>query len=167
MWVNIKGDFEDRWNNLSAALRRGGPMPPIRLIEEVDRQSNRTAGSDRKNIMTYIDGFVAAVPTANREKFKKHADEAAVIFKEYGALSVVECWGDDVPDGKITSFPMAVQRKDDETVVFSWIVWPSKEARKAAWDKVMADPRMKPEGNPMPFDGKRMIYGGFEPIIER
>ena len=117
--------------------------------------------------MTYIDGFVAAVPTANREKFKKHADEAAAIFKEYGALSVVECWGDDVPEGKITSFPMAVQRKDDETVVFSWIVWPSKEARKAAWDKVMADPRMKPEGNPMPFDGKRMIFGGFEPIIAR
>ena len=75
--------------------------------------------------MTYIDGFVAAVPTANREKFKKHADEAAAIFKEYGALRVVECWG-DVPEGKITSFPMAVQRKDDETVVFSWIVWPSK-----------------------------------------
>ena len=68
---------------------------------------------------------------------------------------------------KITSFPMAVQRKDDETVVFSWIVWPSKEGRKAAWDKIMADPRMKPEGNPMPFDGKRMICGGFEPIIER
>jgi uncharacterized protein YbaA (DUF1428 family) len=117
--------------------------------------------------MTYIDGFVAAVPTANREKFKKHADEAAAIFKEYGALSVVESWGDDVPEGKITSFPMAVQRKDDETVVFSWIVWPSKEARKAAWDKMMADPRMKPEANPMPFDGKRMIYGGFEPIVER
>ena len=115
--------------------------------------------------MTYIDGFVAAVPTANREKFKKHADEAAAIFKEHGALSVVENWGDDVPEGKITSFPMAVQRKDDETVVFSWIVWPSKEARKAAWDKMMADPRMKPEANPMPFDGKRMIYGGFEPIV--
>ena len=116
--------------------------------------------------MTYIDGFVAAVPTANREKFKKHADEAAAIFKEYGALSVVEGWGDDVPEGKITSFPMAVQRKDDETVVFSWIVWPSKEVRKAAWDKVMADPRMKLQRNPMPFDGKRMIFGGFEPIIE-
>src|SRR6516165_8987319 len=137
------------------------------LERTVDRQSNRTAGSYRRNIMTYIDGFVAAVPTANREKFKKHADEAAAIFKEYGALSVVDCWGDDVPEGKITSFSMAVQRKDDETVVFSWIVWPSKEARKAAWDKMMADPRMKPEGNPMPFDGKRMIYGGFEPIISR
>jgi len=117
--------------------------------------------------MTYIDGFVAAVPTVNREKFKKHAEEAAAIFKEYGALSVTECWGDDIPEGKITSFPMAVQCKNDETVVFSWIVWPSKEARKAASDKMMADPRMKPEANPMPFDGKRMIYGGFEPIIER
>jgi len=117
--------------------------------------------------VTYIDGFVAAVPTANREKFKTHADEAAAIFKEYGALSVVEGWGDDVPEGKITSFPMAVQLKDDETGVFSWIVRPSKEVRKAAWDKVMADPRMKPQGNPMPFDGKRMIFGGFEPIIER
>jgi uncharacterized protein YbaA (DUF1428 family) len=117
--------------------------------------------------MTYIDGFVAAVPNANREKYKKHAVEAAKVFEEYGALKVVECWGDDVPDGQVTSFPMAVQRKDDENVVFSWIVWPSKEARKTAWEKVMADPRMQPGRNPMPFDGKRMIYGGFEPIVER
>jgi uncharacterized protein YbaA (DUF1428 family) len=118
-------------------------------------------------MMTYIDGFVAAVPTGNRDKFKKHAEEAAAIFKKYGALRVTECWGDDVPEGKVTSFPMAVQRKEDETVVFSWIVWPSKDARKAAWEKIMADPRMKPNTKPMPFDGKRMIYGGFEPIIER
>jgi uncharacterized protein YbaA (DUF1428 family) len=117
--------------------------------------------------MTYIDGFVAAVPNANRDKYKQHAEDAAKVFKEYGALQVVECWGDDVPEGKLTSFPLAVQRKDDETVVFSWIVWPSKEARKTAWEKVMADPRMKPDRNPMPFDGKRMIYGGFEPIVER
>jgi uncharacterized protein YbaA (DUF1428 family) len=114
--------------------------------------------------MTYIDGFIAAVPTANRDKFKKHAEEAAAMLKEYGALSVTECWGDDVPEGKITSFSMAVQRKDDETVVFSWIVWPSKDVRKAAWDKMMANFHMKPED--MPFDGKRMIYGGFEPIME-
>ena len=72
--------------------------------------------------MTYIDGFVAAVPTANREKYKKHAEEAAKVFREYGALKVVEAWGDDVPEGKLTSFPIAVIRKDDETVVFSWIV---------------------------------------------
>ena len=117
--------------------------------------------------MTYVDGFVAAVPTANREKFRKHADDAAQIFKEYGALKVVECWGDDVPEGQLTSFTMAVKRKDDEAVVFSWIVWPSKEVRKAAWDKLMADPRMQPDKNPMPFDGKRMIFGGFEAIVER
>jgi uncharacterized protein YbaA (DUF1428 family) len=77
-------------------------------------------------MMIYIDGFVAAVPTANRDKFRKHAEEAAATFREYGALSVTECWGDDVLEGKITSFLMAVQRKDDETVVFSWTVWPSK-----------------------------------------
>lgn len=112
--------------------------------------------------MTYIDGFVAAVPNANREKYRKHAEEAATVFQEYGALKVVECWGDDVPEGKMTSFPMAVKRQDDETVVFAWIEWPSKEARKTAWEKIMADPRMQPDRNPMPFDGKRMIYGGFE-----
>src|SRR5882757_3141828 len=117
--------------------------------------------------MPYVDGAVIPLRTATREAYFKLAEQAATVFKEYGALSVVENWGDDVPEGKITSFPMAVQRKDDETVVFSWIVWPSKEARKAAWDKMMADPRMKPEANPMPFDGKRMIYGGFEPIVER
>src|SRR6266700_2882120 len=100
--------------------------------------------------MTYVDGFVAAVPTANREIYKKH----------------VECWGDDVPDGKVTSFPMAVKRKDDETVVFSWIIWPSREMRDQGMKKVMADPRLQPDTNPMPFDGKRMIYGGFEMIVE-
>jgi uncharacterized protein YbaA (DUF1428 family) len=115
--------------------------------------------------MSYIDGFVTAVPNANREKFKTHAEESAKIFREYGALKVVECWGDEVPEGKVTSFPMAVQRKNDETVVFSWIVWPSKEARRTAWEKIMAEQRMQPDK--MPFDGKRMIYGGFEPIVER
>src|SRR5438552_13758531 len=117
--------------------------------------------------MTYVDGFVAAVPTANREIYKKHAEAAAVVFKEHGALKLMECWGDDIPDGKVTSFAMAVKRKDDETVVFSWIVWPSKEARVSAWEKIMKDPRMQPDKNPMPFDGKRLIYGGFEPIVER
>jgi len=81
--------------------------------------------------MTYIDGFVAAVPTANRAVYKKHAEDAAVVFKEHGALKMVECWGDDVPEGKLTSFPMAVKRKDNETVVFSWIVWPSRQVRDA------------------------------------
>ncbi len=116
--------------------------------------------------MTYVDGFVAAVPTANREKFRKHAEDASEVFKEFGALQIVECWGDDVPEGEVTSFPMAVKCKPDETVVFSWIVWPSREVRDAGHKKMMADPRMDMENNPMPFDGKRMIYGGFEKILE-
>lgn len=115
--------------------------------------------------MSYVDGFVAAVPTANREVFRQHAEAAAQVFKENGALSVVECWGDDVPEGKLTSFPMAVKRNDDETVVFSWIIWPSREVRNGAMEKVMADPRLHPDRNPMPFDGKRLIYGGFEMIV--
>ena len=116
--------------------------------------------------MTYVDGFVAAVPTANREKYRSHAEKAAVVFKEHGALKVVECWGDDVPQGEVTSFPMAVKCKEDESVVFSWILWPSRQARDAGMKKVMADPRLKPDVNPMPFDGKRLIFGGFEMIVE-
>jgi uncharacterized protein YbaA (DUF1428 family) len=116
--------------------------------------------------MSYVDGFVAAVPAANREKYRKHAEVGAIVFKEHGALKVVECWGDDVPEGKVTSFPMAVKRKEDEVVVFSWIIWPSRQARDAGMKKVMADPRVQPDVNPMPFDGQRLIYGGFEPIVE-
>ncbi len=114
----------------------------------------------------YIDGFVAAVPTANRDAYRKHAEAAAVVFKEHGAVKVVECWGDDVPDGKLTSFPMAVKKQADETVVFSWIAWPSRALRDAGMKKVMEDPRIKPEFNPMPFDGKRLIYGGFDVIVD-
>lgn len=114
----------------------------------------------------YIDGFVAAVPTANREAYRKHAEAAAIVFKEHGALKLVECWGDDVPDGKLTSFPMAVKKQADETVVFSWIAWPSRAARDAGMKKVMDDPRSKPEVNPMPFDGKRLIYGGFSVLVD-
>jgi uncharacterized protein YbaA (DUF1428 family) len=116
--------------------------------------------------MTYIDGFVAAAPTANRDVYRKHAEKAASVFKEHGASKVVECWGDDVPDGKLTSFPMAVRKNDDETVVFSWIVWPSRRARDEGMKKVMTDPRVQPNVNPMPFDGKRLIYGGFEILFE-
>jgi uncharacterized protein YbaA (DUF1428 family) len=116
--------------------------------------------------MAYVDGFVAAVPTANREKYRKHAQDAAVVFKECGALKVVECWGDDVPEGEVTSFPLAVKRKDDETVVFSWILWPSREKRNEGMKKAMADARLQPEANPMPYDGKRLIYGGFEVLVE-
>jgi uncharacterized protein YbaA (DUF1428 family) len=114
----------------------------------------------------YIDGFVSAVPTANRDDYRRHAEADAVFFKEHGALRLIECWGDDVPDGKFTSFPMAVKAQADETVVFSWIAWPSREVRDAGMQKVMADPRLKPENNPMPFDGKRLIYGGFSVIVD-
>ena len=114
--------------------------------------------------MNYIDGIVAAVPTASRDAYLAYAQAMAPVFKEFGALAVVDCWGDDVPQGKLTSFPLAVQCKDDETVIFSWITWPSRPARDDAWRKLMADPRMQPGATPMPFDGKRMIYGGFEMI---
>ncbi|SHE54572.1 Uncharacterized conserved protein YbaA, DUF1428 family [Modicisalibacter ilicicola DSM 19980] len=117
--------------------------------------------------MTYVDGFVAAVPNENKEAFRQHADKAAEVFKEYGALQVIECWGDEVPDGEVTSFPRAVKLKPDETVVFSWITWPSREVRNQGMDKVMADSRLQPETNPMPFDGKRLIYGGFEILVDR
>ena len=116
--------------------------------------------------MAYIDGFVAAVPTANRDAFIEHATIGAEVMKECGAIRTVDCWGDDVPDGEVTSFPMAVQKKDDETVVFSWIVWPSKEVRDAGMKKMMEHPRMQPDVHPMPFDGKRVIFGGFEIISE-
>jgi uncharacterized protein YbaA (DUF1428 family) len=116
--------------------------------------------------MPCVDGFVCAVPTADKDKYVAYATLAASVFKDHGALQVVECWGDDVPEGKVTSFPIAVQRKDNETVVFSWITWPSKAVRDQAWEKAMQDPRLSPETNPMPFDGNRLIYGGFDMIVE-
>lgn len=114
--------------------------------------------------MDYIDGFVAAVPTANREQYLQHASTMAKLLKENGAIRVVECWGDDVPTGKQTSFPQAVKLGPNETVAFSWVSWPSREIRDAAMKKVMDDPRMK--DMPMPFDGKRLIYGGFNMILD-
>ncbi len=117
--------------------------------------------------MHYVDGFVAAVPTENKEKYIKHAQDAVAVFKDHGALRVVECWGDDVPDGEVTSFPMAVKCKPDETVVFSWIAWPSREVRDAGMRKVMEDPRIQPDVNPMPFDGKRLIFGGFQMVVDQ
>jgi len=114
--------------------------------------------------MAYVDGFVAAVPNAKRDAYVKHATEAAKMFRKHGAQQVVECWGDDVPDGKLTSFPMAVKKEADETVIFSWVTWPSKDVRDAAWKAMMEDQSMKPED--MPFDGKRMIYGGFTVVVD-
>lgn len=116
--------------------------------------------------MNYVDGYVIAVPTAKREIYRQLAQDYSAVFKDYGALKVVECWGDDVPEGKVTSFSMAVQRKPDEAVVFSWIVWPSRKVRDEGMKKAMADPRMKHDPASMPFDGQRMIFGGFEVIVD-
>ncbi len=116
--------------------------------------------------MSYMDGFVAAVPTANKAKYIEHARIAAAVFKELGALKVVECWGDDVPEGKVTSFPMAVKCQADESVVIGWITWPSKDVRDRAMAQAMEDPRMQPDVNPMPFDGQRLVYGGFEVLFD-
>lgn len=117
--------------------------------------------------MEYVDGFVAAVPNQNKQKYIEHAREAAVIFKEYGALRLVECWGDEVPEGQLTSFPMAVKCQPDETVVFSWISWPSKVVHDVGMEKFMNDPRIKAMNmDDMPFDGKRLIYGGFQMIVD-
>ena len=117
--------------------------------------------------MSYIDGFVIAVPTANKQKFIDHANIADAMFVELGATRVLECWEDDVKDGKVTDFRRSVNAKEDESIVFSWIEWPSKEVRDAAFAKMMdgSDPRMDPAKNPMPFDGMRMIFGGFTPVV--
>ncbi len=116
--------------------------------------------------MSYVDGFVAAVPKDKKDEYIRHCEITAPILKEYGVLQQVECWGDDVPEGKVTSFPMAVKAREDEIVVLGWLVWPSKEARDAGMAKVMEDPRMQPDQIPMPFDGMRLIYGGFDVLLE-
>ncbi len=120
--------------------------------------------------MVYVDGFVIAVPKANKQKFIDHANMADGMFIEMGAIRVVECWGDDVPAGKTTDFHMAVKATKDEDIVFSWIEWPDKATRDAAYAKMMdpanPDPRMDPTKNPMPFDGARMIFGGFAPVVD-
>lgn len=114
--------------------------------------------------MTYIDGFVLAVSAANKDTYLAHARAALPIFKENGALRMVEGWGDDVPDGEVTDFRRAVNAEEGEVVLFSWIEWPSKEVRDTGMKAVFEDPRL--QGIGMPFDGKRMIFGGFVPILD-
>jgi uncharacterized protein YbaA (DUF1428 family)/uncharacterized protein YndB with AHSA1/START domain len=116
--------------------------------------------------MSYVDGFIAAVPNANRDAFRRHSEHFGDLLQEFGALRVVDCWGDDVPHGKLTDMYMAVKANGDETVCFSWIEWPSKEARDAGMAKVMQDARLQPDAMQMPFDGKRMIVGGFESVAD-
>ena len=114
----------------------------------------------------YVDGFILPVPEGNREAYREMAAKASAIFLEYGAVRVVEALGDDVPDGKVTDYRRAVKQEDGEEVVYSWIEWPDKATRAAGWEKVMADERMKPDHDNMPFDGQRMFWGGFEVIVD-
>lgn len=116
--------------------------------------------------MAYIDGYIVPVPTANKQAYLEMAISISKLFKANGALEVVETWGTDVPEGKLTSFTMAVKREENETILFSWIKWPSKAVRDRAWGIVMQDPLMQNAGYPGLFDGKRMIFGGFETILE-
>lgn len=115
--------------------------------------------------MSYVTGFVAAVPIKNRDAYRASAESSWALFKEYGATGIRECWEADVPDGEVTSFPMAVKREDGEAVVFSWILWPDKATCDACWASMETDPRWG-EMIEMPFDGKRMIFGGFETLFE-
>jgi len=115
--------------------------------------------------MAYIDGFLVPVPHDRKEEYRAMAAKSAPIFKEYGVLRIVETWGDHLEHGKETDFFMAVKAKEGENVVFSWMVWPSKEARNSGWEKLMKDERMAAMGD-MPFDGKRMFWGGFTPIFD-
>jgi uncharacterized protein YbaA (DUF1428 family) len=117
--------------------------------------------------MAYVDGFVLAVPKDKLDAYKAMARLGAEVWMEYGALSYVECFGDDVPYGELTSFPRAVQAKEDEIVVFSWITYKDRASRDEINAKVMADERLKAYQSDMPFDGKRMIYGGFQAFLER
>lgn len=116
--------------------------------------------------MTYFEGFVVPVPEANRDAYRKHASEFAPIVQEFGVRRMVEAWDSDVPEGKVTDFQKAVDAKPDEKVVFSWFEYPGRQERDAANEKFMSDPRMKEMGESMPFDGKRMIVGGFQSIVE-
>ena len=116
--------------------------------------------------MTYVDGFVIPVKKDRLDDYRRIAQQSGALFREYGALNVVECVADDVPYGELTSFPRAVQLADDEVVVFSWIVYPSREVRDASNKRMMEDPRMKAAMESMPVDGKRMIFGGFNTIVD-
>jgi uncharacterized protein YbaA (DUF1428 family) len=150
----------DNFDARAARSCRTSPSPFVASVAATSRANNR------RTAMNYVDGFVIAVPNAKREAYRQLAQDASAVFKDHGALSVVECWGDDVPEGKVTSFSMAVQRKPDESVVFSWIVWPSRQARDEGMKKSMEDPRMNHDPKDMPFDGQRMIFGGFDIIVE-
>lgn len=115
---------------------------------------------------SYVDGIVVPVRDENKDAYRKFAKQTAALFRDYGALSVAETWADDVPEGKVTDFYRAIKAEPGEKMCFSWIVWPDKATRNKAWESCMNDPRMQPEGGAIPYDQKRMFWGGFEPIFD-
>jgi len=137
------------------------PFDPQRMIYAGFAPLN---DEGRRSRPGYIDGFLAAVPTANKDAYCEFVAQHAKLLQEFGATRVVDAWGDDVPPGETTDYQRAVKANGDETVVFSWIEWPSKEARVQGWQKAISDPRM--QNQQMPFDGRRVIYGGFAPIVD-
>jgi uncharacterized protein YbaA (DUF1428 family) len=148
---------------------RGAAAPTAPQRE--DSVAMREEDDRRRRNMTYIEGFVIAVPTANKDKFIDHAKLGDSVFLDHGATRVLECWQDNVEKGHTTDFFGAVDAREDESVVFSWIEWPDKASRQAMMGRMeelmKTDDRFNPEKNPMPFDGARMIYGGFQPIVEQ
>jgi uncharacterized protein YbaA (DUF1428 family) len=149
------------WRWFAAGFFLSGPMSTSRAF---DRPGG--AATQKEDAMSYVDGFVIAVPKDKIDAYKEMAQLGGKVWMEYGALSYVETLGDDVPYGELTSFPRAVQAKDDETVVFSWVVYKDKASRDDIMAKVMADERLKRSMDNMPFDAKRMIFGGFEAFLE-
>jgi uncharacterized protein YbaA (DUF1428 family) len=152
--------------SVAAELNLAGEMPIFFVTDCRSGAGSLDYRARGGTHMSYIDGFVIPVPPGKKEAYRAMAASAAPIFQEYGALQIVEAWEDDVPDGKVTDFRRAVQAREGESIVFSWIVWPSRQARDEGNKKVMADPRMQPTGGDMPFDMKRMIVGGFKPIVQ-
>ncbi|MBC8129677.1 MAG: DUF1428 domain-containing protein [Rhizobiaceae bacterium] len=116
--------------------------------------------------MAYIDGYLIPIPSDRREAYREKADQAAAIFKKHGATRIVECWGDDVPDGKLTDFKLSVKLEPGESVVFSWVEWPSKDVRESTKEAIFEEMRAVMGDEPMLFDGKRMIFGGFDVILD-
>jgi uncharacterized protein YbaA (DUF1428 family) len=158
--ANAKMTSDPRMMEMGAEMPFDGKRMIMGGFETLVEQS-----SDRPT--AYTDGYLLAVPDEKKEAYRALAEKAASIFLEHGASRVVETWQDDVPDGKVTDFRRAVKAKEGESVVFSFSEWPSKEARQQGWEKIMADERMKPEAENMPFDGQRMIYGGFEMLVDQ
>jgi uncharacterized protein YbaA (DUF1428 family) len=152
----------------SGADRAGPRLRSARLMVETQWPRIAECVADTTGAeMKYVDGYVVAVPAGNKDAYREQAAQVATVFKKNGALRMVECWGDEVPKGKVTDFQGAVKAKDDEVVVFSWIEWPSKEVRDAGMKKVMEDPFMQQDRSDLPFDGQRMIFGGFAAIVDQ